>query len=386
MAHRERDLARVRTVFTTLGLVLLSGLACSSAPHSRFVIPPAPAQCAWEGIERVVAVGDLHGDLDACIAILQDAGLVDDREEPRWTGGRTHLVQIGDVMDRGDHAREIFILLSRLEREAAEAGGMVHFLPGNHEELNLARVSMDYEGYVTTAQFLDFLHGSDRAMYETRARQRMPENPRAYIERLMKDDIKAQADYYDGFRDAVGGWIIGHSVVIRINGVVFVHGGISMEDSRRSLESINAVYRREFILAARNMIPEDRLYLFQENSPLWNRDLGDNGSSITDADVKQILSNLDARALVVGHTPIENPNAQRFGGLVWVIDSGIGESYQGWFSFLEFSGTGELKFTVEKRHERKTRRAGFEPDPGLRHDPVVDGGLRLRRAPAPSHS
>ena len=54
------------------------------------------------------------------------------------------------------------------------------------------------------------------------------------------DSRAAGRAYYDGYRDAVGAWIVGHNVIIKINGVVFVHGGITIEDSRRSLESINA--------------------------------------------------------------------------------------------------------------------------------------------------
>ena len=49
--------------------------------------------------ERIVAIGDVHGDADAFLALLRRTGLVD--ESRHWTGGRATLVQTGDVLDRG---------------------------------------------------------------------------------------------------------------------------------------------------------------------------------------------------------------------------------------------------------------------------------------------
>ena len=56
-------------------------------------------RCDWNGVGRIVAVGDVHGDYDQFVSILLSAGLVD--SEMNWTGGKAHLVQLGDVLDRG---------------------------------------------------------------------------------------------------------------------------------------------------------------------------------------------------------------------------------------------------------------------------------------------
>ena len=92
-------------------------------------------QCVWTGVERIVAVGDLHGDFNNFVRILKFNEIIDSQND--WAAGKTHLVQIGDVMDRGDHAKRIFDLLKDLEIKAEKAGGKVHFLLGNHEELNI---------------------------------------------------------------------------------------------------------------------------------------------------------------------------------------------------------------------------------------------------------
>src|SRR3982750_2901788 len=97
-----------------------------------FLAAPSPAsQDDWQGIQRVVAVGDIHGDKDAFVAVLRMAGIIDDEE--RWIAGTTHLVQVGDVPARGPQTRKAFDFMMRLEKEAASAGGKLHALIGNHD-------------------------------------------------------------------------------------------------------------------------------------------------------------------------------------------------------------------------------------------------------------
>ena len=75
--------------------------------------------------------------------LLQIAKLVDD--ESNWIGGTCHLVQLGDILDRGDSERSCIDLLFKLRKQAEEAGGKVHVLLGNHEVMN---VDLDFR-YVT---------------------------------------------------------------------------------------------------------------------------------------------------------------------------------------------------------------------------------------------
>ena len=110
MPRRTSHPVRPRTL-----LALAALLWCAS---------PAAAQ-------RIVAVGDVHGNMGGFSAILQSASLLDG--DGHWAGGDATLVQTGDVTDRGDDVRAAMELLMRLEAEAAEAGGQVVVLLGNHE-------------------------------------------------------------------------------------------------------------------------------------------------------------------------------------------------------------------------------------------------------------
>ena len=67
---------------------------------------PAPAVHS-----RIVAIGDIHGDMSAALTALRLGSLIDSRES--WVGGETKLVICGDILDRGDDEWELLCLLSR---------------------------------------------------------------------------------------------------------------------------------------------------------------------------------------------------------------------------------------------------------------------------------
>ena len=92
---------------------------------------------------RVVAVGDVHGDVAAFTRVLTAAQIIDPSTR-RWAGGTTTLVQLGDILDRGRQEGECWSLPRSLRQEAGEAGGEVITLLGNHEILNVCGQAANY--------------------------------------------------------------------------------------------------------------------------------------------------------------------------------------------------------------------------------------------------
>jgi len=103
-----------------------------------------------ETSNSVVAIGDVHGDFDNFVTILQKAGLID--EQHHWTGNKTTFVQVGDLLDRGPKPRDVMDLMMSLEKEAPKAGGRVVGLLGNHEMMNI----MGDLRYVTPVNYASF--------------------------------------------------------------------------------------------------------------------------------------------------------------------------------------------------------------------------------------
>ena len=158
----------------------------------------------WTAVERIVAMGDIHGDYQQFVNLLRLAGLIDEKQN--WSGGRAHLVQTGDVLDRGPHSRRVMDLLMKLEQQARKSGGYVHALIGNHEAMN---VYADLR-YVSLAEYAAFQDESSED-------HRQSSHPPGYREH--RRNLGPKGKY--------GKWIRGHNAVIKINDTLFLHGGIS---------------------------------------------------------------------------------------------------------------------------------------------------------------
>jgi hypothetical protein len=308
--------------------------------------------CEWKGVEKIVVVGDLHGAYESFLKILKGTGLVDD--QLHWTGSKAHLVQIGDVLDRGDRAKDIFDLLIRLEKEAEAAGGRIHCLIGNHEEMNLSDTAFDREGCITPAQFVSFIGRSYRKkqerIFSRRYKQRQKSGSETTFDLTLHwqeliDEARmnplhgGRRNYFKQLDKSYGDWILSHNVVIKINGIIFVHAGINETLSTRDIKKINNRYREELadiqraILTLRMpAIPEYKRELFNApNGPLWSRALVQNDESEYDDDVERILENLEADFLIIGHSPLytlSNQTMDRYGGKVWVVDTGISDLFR----------------------------------------------------------
>jgi hypothetical protein len=323
--------------------------------------PAAEILCVWTGVDKIVAVGDLHGDYENFVLILKGTGMVDD--DLRWTGGKTHLVQIGDILDRGTEAKKIFDLLMRLEQEAEAVGGMVHVLLGNHEEMNITGIALEYPNYVTIEQFVSFLPEDFRKKKEKEYIAGLPAEAsaraesdgldltanevRLYWQTLLRKDRGAQEAYIRGFNDTYGKWLLQKNAVIKINDIVFAHAGISRHFSSWRLQDINSTLRSEleFFRGWRRRpqgVPQSfkPKIVYVPDSPLWFRGLGvTNGEAASEGEVNRILADLGARVMVVGHTYSQSGGLSpalldissigRYHGKVFVIDTGISHSFGG---------------------------------------------------------
>lgn len=84
----------------------------------------------------VYVIGDVHGQFDKLLTLLYNAHLVDDHLQ--WIGGDSTLWFMGDFFDRGTQGIDVVELIMRLQGQAAEVGGAVRALLGNHEVLFMA--------------------------------------------------------------------------------------------------------------------------------------------------------------------------------------------------------------------------------------------------------
>jgi len=308
------------------GLLVLAGWV--SVPRAQ---APSTAPCNVTTTERVVAIGDVHGAYDQFVAILRTAGLVNTRD--RWSGGRAVLVQTGDILDRGKDSRKVIELLRRLEREARGAGGQVIALTGNHEFMRLAG---DWR-YVSAGEYEAFRDGSSNelreavfarvsAAEEERARaEKRPFDAAAYKDQFLREIPLGLIEMRQAFAAGApyGDWMRARPAVARVNGIVFLHGGISDEVASLGCEAIN-----DMVASDMKTLPGDpaqiaTLFSSRETGPLWYRGLAQEPEAAFAPTLDSILKRMGARAIVVGHTPSMGRITPRFGSRVVQIDSGM---------------------------------------------------------------
>lgn len=274
------------------------------------------SQLRWSGVERIVAFGDVHGAFAELTDLLQDAGVID--KDLHWIGGSTHVVSVGDLVDRGANSRKILDLLMRLQDEAPTAGGYVHVLLGNHEVMNLTGELL----YTAVGEFTAFadeeppalrqrkrseflktvlrahpfsLDGEEPSEVREEALEQflkkfptsgpgqseiapVPTEPLAYFMHALTaasrqfDELRP-AGYYghqtafgpDGY---YGKWLVERPIMIIVNDTAFVHGGLPPVVAGSGLQSLNEQLTRELkqytaawyeLLAADVLEPEDDL-------------------------------------------------------------------------------------------------------------------------------
>jgi hypothetical protein len=126
-----------------------------------------------------------------------------------------------------------------------------------------------------------------------------------------------------GPRGDYGKWLRGLDTVAKIDGVLFLHGGISPAVAAIPCDQINETVRRE--LAGDHPLAQG--LATREDGPLWYRGLAQEPDDFA-ASVDTILAAQKASAIVVGHTVSPTGRIRvRFGGKVLQIDTGMQPAY-----------------------------------------------------------
>lgn len=292
--------------------------------------------------DRIIVIGDIHGDLDKLIDCLKVAKCINlDVSLPiplertditmfnffntiEWIGGNTYIVQVGDQIDRirptnwdknqvaiGDTSCDegsslhIFYLLWYLNMIAKTVGGRVISLMGNHEFMN---VDGDFR-YVSPNEFREY-HTAFHKFYNGTIRvdeddikiinkvkdenSKLENVPLGYIERRIAFNPSGIISNFFG---------INYKLVVQVGSWIFVHAGLTMNMcSNVNICKINNavsrymvtknVDRRDKKLYNKTLDKDDNIYKKYincrgDNSPVWCRDFGE---EITDPREEKVLT------------------------------------------------------------------------------------------------
>lgn len=226
----------------------------------------------FTNVDSVFSVGDLHGEYEAVVDLLKNNHVIDDYLN--WNFGRGHLVFCGDVFDRGSKVTECLWLIYKLEQQAYQAGGKVHFLLGNHE-------------IMTLAGDLRYLHRKYKTIQE-----------------------KSGIPYSFLFNENTffGKWIREKNAIIKINNTIYVHGGLHPDLIKRniSVEKMNALIRTYL---NRQDFSEEISFLINTYGPLWYRGYVQDDKTYkkaTQAEFDKLLVHYNAERIVFAHTTVSD--------------------------------------------------------------------------------
>lgn len=288
----------------------------------------APQHDTWTGVDRVVAIGDVHGDYERFIAVLTSAGLID--ADANWAGGKTLLVQTGDIIDRGPDSRKCLELMMKLEQQAPKAGGDVHALIGNHEAMSLYG---DFR-YVAPEDYQSFQTPDSQQVRDAAYKAFVEETGKQSSSGTVDDDMrkKWELEHPLGYFErramfapdgVYGKWIRGHDTIVKIDDSVFLHGGIGPKYAGNNPRKINDRVREELgdLRKLQGGIVTDL------EGPLWYRGMATGDEDSLDGLVKKVLKNYGVTRVVVGHTFTDGAVTPRFDGRVLMIDIGLARLY-----------------------------------------------------------
>lgn len=331
-------------------------------------LPTADAS-EWlvEDAGRVVAIADVHGAYEAMVETLKKANVIDD--ELAWSGGATHLVIVGDLLDRGPRSRDAMDLLMRIESEAPQAGGKVLVLIGNHESMNL----IGDLRYVSKSEYAAFAEEETKEERDRWFAAFAARNHGELTSQALRETFKRQ--FPAGFfalrrafspEGKYGRWLLEKPVIGVINGTAFVHGGLSPLVADLGLDGVNRGLKSELVeyvnaisvlMEEQILLPTDSHYdtlpllndylptlntsnevleaidtakrladsdLFHADGPLWYRGNVGCGGLLEEYKLDMALEAIGATRVVVGHTPTPSRTVlQRFDGKLVEIDTGM---------------------------------------------------------------
>ncbi|MAD98495.1 MAG: hypothetical protein CMB99_14315 [Flavobacteriaceae bacterium] len=236
----------------------------------------------YKNVDSIYVLGDIHGEYDDLVKILKASNIVND--DLHWTAGKAHLVFLGDLFDRGKKVTKLLWFIYKLEQEAEMDGGKVHVVLGNHEIMVMTKD-------------LRYVSVKERGI--------------AVAHKTTYDQL------FHPTNSILGNWLKHKTSVMKINSVLFAHGGImNMETKDLSKFNTQALsYMNDtnifldLIADQPNSTKYDpkkwiemRNFFFNQNNPYWFR--GYVRSNEFEKDLDKTLKRFKSDLHVVGHTAL----------------------------------------------------------------------------------
>jgi len=257
-------------------------------------------ECCHEK-NRIVIIGDIHGDIRRFKDILIDAKVINKNIEWIAEPKNTIVVQMGDQVDSINRDPsldewevlpdvEMIYFTNLLHKIALSKGGRVISLIGNHEMMN----SIGNYSYVSSKS-------------------------------LNNDDNKRHDLFKPG--GGLSAILSQRPIVAKIGKLLFCHAGLTMEHLSlltkhgKDISYINSIWKN-FIKNGAVLLEDKEIFdtvILGNDGILWTRDLNNTG------DVAKMLDSIGCHYMFVGHTVVDR--VKIINERIWYTDTGISRAF-----------------------------------------------------------
>ena len=279
---------------------------------------PAPLSGVYElNPSRLLLVSDMEGQFDKFVSLLRSQAVID--EQLHWHYGDGHVALVGDFVDRGEDMTPLLWLIYRLEDEAMRAGGRVHYVLGNHEQLAMSGKKKYWPSrLIAIAQALG--EDGDELLFSEKS--------------------------------VLGAWLRSKPVMVKLGDHLLVHGGISQGFLAQDL-GIDATNElaRDYLGYELDGLPPRMEPILGRNGVTWYRGMAmpEDKQYVLEADplahLKNVVDRYEVKRVVIAHTIVpdivleqqgmllrldvhhanQTPQAALYeGGKLWRVDAGGG--------------------------------------------------------------
>lgn len=272
--------------------------------------------------QRIVVIGDVHGDIKRFMFCLYNAKVFSKDLEWIAEPKNTVVVQLGDQIDSmmrtfNPEATEtpeweelpdveMLSLTDRLDSIARLKGGRVLSIIGNHEFMN---VIGDYN-YVS------------------------PRVNKLYDLDLRKANFRKKYGEYTKI-------LAKRNLVIKIGKFLFCHGGIlpmHLDASNDNINQINEVFRKSLLAQEFTQKEVDLLLsVISENGIIWTRYYIENADN-AEPTINEVLNRTKSVAMFLGHSVVEK--VSNLYNKLFLVDTGMSRSFgRNTYQYVDIQGT-----------------------------------------------
>jgi hypothetical protein len=270
---------------------------------------PKITKSVYNKQDRILVIGDLHGDYEKTVYLFKKLGLIDNQKNWIAFPKKTFVVQLGDQLDGGgrgvgDTKGELKLIdfMEEMHQKAQLQGGAVLSLIGNHEVMNLIG---------------DFRYASEHDIKEVGGLE------------IRKKIFSPGSELFNRLSCS-------RNVVVRIGSWVFVHAGVLPEHiinhNNENNNVSNTLKGESWFNSVNNLMrlfmqgkktsfdPEIQKLFLNEKGMIWDRNYGSENPNCEKWNATKKL--IGVNNIVVGHTIQDNINS-KCDDSIWRVDVGI---------------------------------------------------------------